>query len=122
MSELTEHYRRLLGLDEAWQVAKVDFRPEEKRVEITVEHGGARDHATGRRAGTPATLDRRGRLCRDRRKELRPRSRLRLGHDGLGREPGPGSGRGADRGGGGKALENALRGAMREGAGRGDGH
>lgn len=42
MSELTEHYRRLLGLDEAWQVAKVDFRPEEKRVEITVEHGSSR--------------------------------------------------------------------------------
>lgn len=42
MNELTEHYRRLLGLDEAWQVAKVDFRPEEKRVEITVEHGGSR--------------------------------------------------------------------------------
>ena len=42
MSELTEHYRRLLGLDEAWRVAKVDFRPDEKRVEIAVEHVGGR--------------------------------------------------------------------------------
>lgn len=42
MSELTEHYRRLLGLDEAWRVTGVDFRPDEKRVEIAVAHGGGR--------------------------------------------------------------------------------
>jgi len=42
MSELTEHYRRLLGLDEAWRVAGVDLRPQEKRVEIAVEHVGGR--------------------------------------------------------------------------------
>lgn len=42
MSDLTEHYRRLLGLDEAWRVTRVDFRPDEKRVEIGVAHGGVR--------------------------------------------------------------------------------
>jgi transposase len=42
MNELTEHYRRLLGLDEAWRVGAVDFRPDEKRVEITVAHVGGR--------------------------------------------------------------------------------
>lgn len=42
MSELTEHYRRLLGLDAAWEVGRVDFQPDEKRVEITVAHGGGR--------------------------------------------------------------------------------
>jgi transposase len=42
MSELTEHYRRLLGLDESWRVANVALQPLEKRVEITVEHVGGR--------------------------------------------------------------------------------
>jgi len=42
MSELTEHCRRLLGLDEAWRVARVDLQPQEKRVEIAVEHVGGR--------------------------------------------------------------------------------
>jgi transposase len=42
MSELTEHYRRLLGLDNAWELTKVDFQPDEKRVEITIVHIGGR--------------------------------------------------------------------------------
>lgn len=40
MSELTEHYRRLLGLEQTWRVAAVDFQPDAKRVEIKLEHGG----------------------------------------------------------------------------------
>ncbi|MBL9082671.1 MAG: transposase family protein [Planctomycetales bacterium] len=42
MSELTEHDRRLLGLDESWRVANVAFLPQKKRVEITREHVGGR--------------------------------------------------------------------------------
>ncbi len=40
MSQLTEHYRLLLGLDAAWAVANVALSLEEKRVEILVEHLG----------------------------------------------------------------------------------
>jgi hypothetical protein len=42
MSELTDHYRRLLGLDAAWEVTKVDFQPDEKRVEIAIVYVGGR--------------------------------------------------------------------------------
>ncbi len=42
MSELREQYQRLPGLDESWRVARVDLRPQEKRVEIAVEHVGGR--------------------------------------------------------------------------------
>jgi transposase len=40
MSELTEHYRQLLGLDAAWEVSEVSLRLEENRVEIAVTHRG----------------------------------------------------------------------------------
>ena len=40
MSELTEHYRVLLGLDADWRVEQVDFSLEEKKVEIRLEHIG----------------------------------------------------------------------------------
>ena len=40
MSQLHEHYRLLLGLDEAWQVDSVDLRLAEQRVEIRLEHRG----------------------------------------------------------------------------------
>ncbi len=42
MKRLTEHYRLLLGLDAAWTVSDVSLSLEEKRVEITVTHGGSR--------------------------------------------------------------------------------
>jgi transposase len=41
MSELTEHYRVLLGLDAGWLVEQVDFSLEDKKVEIRLAH--ARD-------------------------------------------------------------------------------
>jgi transposase len=40
MSELTEHYRLLLGLDAAWRVDHVDLSFEEGKVEIEVSHLG----------------------------------------------------------------------------------
>jgi transposase len=40
MSDLTEHYRALLGLDGSWRVERVDFSLEEKKVEIVLEHRG----------------------------------------------------------------------------------
>lgn len=40
MSELTKHYRLLLGLDAAWEVSKVDLSLEENRVDILVTHVG----------------------------------------------------------------------------------
>lgn len=40
MSELTKHYRLLLGLDAAWEVSKVDLRLGENRVDILVTHVG----------------------------------------------------------------------------------
>ena len=40
MSELTEHYRVLLGLDAQWRVEEVDFSLLDKKVEIRVEHIG----------------------------------------------------------------------------------
>jgi transposase len=40
MSELTNHYRLLLGLDAAWRVDRVDFSLEEKKVEIALSHVG----------------------------------------------------------------------------------
>jgi transposase len=40
MSELTNHYRMLLGLDAAWRVEQVDLAPAEKKVEIRVAHMG----------------------------------------------------------------------------------
>jgi len=40
MSDLTEHYRALLGLDANWRVECVDFSLEEKKVEIVLEHRG----------------------------------------------------------------------------------
>lgn len=40
MSELTKHYRLLLGLAAAWEVSKVDLCLEENRVEILVTHLG----------------------------------------------------------------------------------
>jgi transposase len=41
MSDLTEHYRALLGLDASWRVERVDFSLEEKKVEIVLEHRGS---------------------------------------------------------------------------------
>jgi len=38
MSELTNHYRMLLGLDDAWRVEGVNLDPEDKKVEIRVAH------------------------------------------------------------------------------------
>jgi transposase len=38
MSELTNHYRLLLGLDASWRVDQVDFSLEEKKVEIRLSH------------------------------------------------------------------------------------
>jgi transposase len=40
MSELTDHYRLLLGLDAAWRVEHVDFSLDEKKVEIRLSHLG----------------------------------------------------------------------------------
>lgn len=40
MSKLTHHYQQLLGLDSPWEVSSVVLSLEEKRVEITVRHGG----------------------------------------------------------------------------------
>lgn len=40
MSNLTEHYRLLLGLDAAWEVSNVSLSVEEKRVEISLQHLG----------------------------------------------------------------------------------
>jgi transposase len=42
MSDLTEHYRLLLGLDEAWIVSQVDLAMAEKKVEILLTHRGGR--------------------------------------------------------------------------------
>ena len=40
MNELNNHYRMLLGLDEAWLVKSVDLSMESKRVVIALEHRG----------------------------------------------------------------------------------
>jgi transposase len=40
MDKLTEHYGRLLGLDEFWEVSQVDLDLEGKRVEIRLTHRG----------------------------------------------------------------------------------
>ena len=40
METLREHYRRLLGLDEAWRVTTVELSVADKRVEIALEHQG----------------------------------------------------------------------------------
>ena len=40
MSELTDHYRMLLGLDVSWRVDHVDFSLQDKKVEIRLSHGG----------------------------------------------------------------------------------
>jgi transposase len=40
MSDLTDHYRVLLGLDASWRVERVDFSLEEKKVEIGLIHAG----------------------------------------------------------------------------------
>ena len=42
MSDLHDHYRLLLGLDDAWQVAAVDLALEENRVEIELKYVGAK--------------------------------------------------------------------------------
>jgi transposase len=42
MSELTNQYRMLLGLDDSWRVEDVNLAPEDKKVEIRVAHVGAR--------------------------------------------------------------------------------
>lgn len=42
MSELTNHYRMLLGLDDSWRVEDVNLAPEDKKVEIRVAHVGGR--------------------------------------------------------------------------------
>jgi len=42
MSDLTEHYRLLLGLDEAWIVSQVDLAVADKKVEILLTHRGGR--------------------------------------------------------------------------------
>ena len=66
MSQLTEHYRLLLGLDAAWEVSEVSLSLEEKRVEISLMHLGGRvtcpecgaecsiaDHAPERNLASP---------------------------------------------------------------------
>lgn len=40
MSELTKHYRLLLGLDAAWEVSNVDLSLKENRVDILLTHLG----------------------------------------------------------------------------------
>src|ERR1700760_3716299 len=40
MSELSEHYRLLLGLDAAWQVDRVNLALADRKVEIDVSHRG----------------------------------------------------------------------------------
>ncbi len=40
MSQLTEHYRQLLGLDASWKVSEVSLSMEEKRVDIGLSHRG----------------------------------------------------------------------------------
>lgn len=40
MSELTNHYRALLGLDEDWRFEQVQFSAQEKQVEIRLTHVG----------------------------------------------------------------------------------
>jgi len=42
MNDLHDHYRLLLGLGEAWQVASVDLQLEENRVEIALQHVGGK--------------------------------------------------------------------------------
>lgn len=42
MNELNNHYRMLLGLDDAWLVKAVDLSMESKRVVISLEHRGGR--------------------------------------------------------------------------------
>jgi transposase len=42
MNELNNHYRMLLGLDEAWLVKSVDLSMESKQVVIALEHRGGR--------------------------------------------------------------------------------
>lgn len=43
MNELTtDHYRLLLGLDDSWVVDSVDFQPSEKRVVVSISHGGGK--------------------------------------------------------------------------------
>jgi len=42
MNELNNHYRMLLGLDDAWLVKSVDLSMESKRVVISLEHRGGR--------------------------------------------------------------------------------
>jgi transposase len=42
MNELNDHYRMLLGLDDAWLVKSVDLSMESKRVVISLEHRGGR--------------------------------------------------------------------------------
>lgn len=42
MSELTEHYRDLLGLNDTWRVESVRFAPDELEVSIHVTHGGGK--------------------------------------------------------------------------------
>ena len=42
INELSNHYRMLLGLDEAWLVKSVDLPMESKRVVIALEHRGGR--------------------------------------------------------------------------------
>jgi transposase len=40
MNKLTHHYQALLGLDTTWEVSAVILSLEEKRVEISLRHGG----------------------------------------------------------------------------------
>jgi transposase len=42
MNDLDNHYRMLLGLDEAWLVKSVDLSMESKRVVIALAHRGGR--------------------------------------------------------------------------------
>jgi hypothetical protein len=40
MSQLSKHYRLLLGLDDAWRVDSVDLQLEQQMVVIRLEHKG----------------------------------------------------------------------------------
>ncbi|MEB5307562.1 transposase family protein, partial [Pseudomonas aeruginosa] len=45
MNELTtNHYHALLGLDASWKVTSVEFQPEQRKVDIHIEHSGSALH------------------------------------------------------------------------------
>gem|GEM_PF-6310083 len=48
MNELTtHHYQALLGLDSNWRVTSVEFRPQDRAVDIQIEFCGDEIHCPG---------------------------------------------------------------------------